>query len=162
MGEAGQDTEKAGFDILMFKRLFKLVRLIFPGWCSLPSALFFLLLFLCGLEQFLAYFVGLIPSGYYKVFNARDKDGFLYHTLQALALFVAISVVISVKKYVDSILYITWRQLLCRALHRLYFSGINYYSINILPGSIDNPDQRMTQGVDRLCLTWPPSPLRSS
>lgn len=44
-------------------------------------------------EQFLAYYVGLIPSGYYKVFNARDKENFLYHTLQALALFVAISVV---------------------------------------------------------------------
>lgn len=147
-----QSPENAGFDLLMFRRLFKLVRLIFPGWCSLPTALFFLLFFLCGLEQFLAYYVGLVPSGYYTVFNSRDQDAFLYHTLQSVGLFVAISVVISVKKYVDSILYITWRQLLCRALHRLYFSGINYYSINILPGSIDNPDQRMTQDVDKLCL----------
>lgn len=43
----------------------------------------------------------MIPSGYYKVFNARDRDGFLYHTLQAFALFVAISVVSTVIKEVS-------------------------------------------------------------
>lgn len=145
--------ENVGFDLRMFQRLFKLVRLIFPGWCSLPTTLFFLLFFLCGLEQFLAYYVGLVPSGYYTVFESRDRIAFMYFTLRTLGLFVAISVVITVKKYVDSVLYITWRQVMCRALHRLYFSGINYYSINILRGTIDNPDQRMAQDVDKLCLT---------
>ncbi|KAG0718766.1 ATP-binding cassette sub-family D member 4 [Chionoecetes opilio] len=142
MGESKHDPENVGFDLLMFQRLLRLVHLIFPGWCSLPTALFSLLFFLCGLEQFLAYYIGLVPSGYYTVFNARDQTAFIYQTGKAFGLIVGISVVISVKRYVDSTLYITWRQLLSRALHRLYFSGINYYAVNVLPGRIDNPSSR--------------------
>ncbi|XP_042860952.1 lysosomal cobalamin transporter ABCD4-like [Penaeus japonicus] len=135
----------------MFRRLWKIVRIIFPGWCSLPTGLFFLLLFLCALEQYLAYFMGLVASKYYAVFGDRNFDGFIMHTLKTCGLILAISSVISVKMYINSVLYITWRQLLGRALHRLYFSGINYYTLNVLDSNVDNPDQRMTQDVDKVC-----------
>ena len=46
-----------------------------------------------SLEQFLAYYVGLVASGYYAVFESRDKEAFIYYTLRTLGLFVAISVV---------------------------------------------------------------------
>lgn len=153
MGEAEKDSENVGFDLHMFSRLWKIVRIIFPGCYSVPTGLFFLLLFLCFLEQYLAYYMGLVPSKYYKVFDDRDQHEFMYLTLRACGLILSIACVISVKKYVESVLYITWRQVLCRALHRLYFSGFNYYSLNILDRTVDNPDQRMTQDVDRLCLT---------
>ncbi|XP_045609331.1 LOW QUALITY PROTEIN: lysosomal cobalamin transporter ABCD4 [Procambarus clarkii] len=153
MGEPEKDSKNEGFDLHMFRRLWKIIRIIFPGWYSVPSGLFFLLLLLCFLEQYLAYYMGLVPSKYYTVFNDRDKQEFLYLTLKACGLIFSIASVISVKKYIESVLYITWRQILCRAVHRLYFSGINYYSLNILDKTVDNPDQRMTQDVDKLCLT---------
>lgn len=153
MGKPEKDLENLGFDLLMFRRLWKIIRIIFPGWCSVPTGLFFLLLFLCFLEQFLAYHMGLISSKYYKVFGERNEQGFSYLTLKAFGLILAISTVISAKKYIDSILYITWRQLLCRALHRLYFSGISYYTLNVLDKTVDNPDQRMTQDVEKLSKT---------
>lgn len=151
MGKVETPKEKAGFDLHMFRRLWKIVRIIIPGWCSLPAGLFFLLLFLCALEQYLGYFMGLVASKYYAVFGDRNFDGFIMHTLKTCALILAISSVISVKLYINSVLYITWRQLLDRALHRLYFSGINYYTLNVLDSNVDNPDQRMTQDVDKLC-----------
>ncbi|KAG7160841.1 ATP-binding cassette sub-family D member 4-like 1 [Homarus americanus] len=84
-----KDSENVGFDLHMFKRLWKLMRVIFPGWCSLPVGLFF---FLClCLEQFLAYYVGLIPSQYYKVFGDRDQQGFMYLTLKSCGLILVIS-----------------------------------------------------------------------
>ncbi|XP_076043148.1 lysosomal cobalamin transporter ABCD4-like isoform X2 [Oratosquilla oratoria] len=57
----------------------------------------------------------------------------------------------SIKPYISNVLYVAWRQLLNRAVHRLYFSGINYYSLNVLDCKLDNPDQRMTQDIDKLC-----------
>lgn len=153
MGKQGKANENVGFDLHMFKRLFRIICVIFPGLCSVPTGLFFLLLCLCFLEQYLIYFMGLVPSKYYGVFGERNFEAFVLLTLRACGLILAISLVKSVKGYVDRVLYITWRQLLGRGLHRLYFSGINYYSLNILNTSIDNPDQRMTQDVDKLCLT---------
>ncbi|KAK3867197.1 hypothetical protein Pcinc_027314 [Petrolisthes cinctipes] len=152
MGRDGkQKLDEGGFDLLMFRRLWYIVRLIFPGFCSLPSVLFLLLLILCFLEQFLAYHMGLVPSKYYSVFGARDRQAFITLTFKVLGIIVGIACVKSVKMYVDRCLYLSWRQLLCRALHRLYFAGINYYTLNVLESTVDNPDQRMTQDVDRLC-----------
>ncbi|KAK7076066.1 ATP-binding cassette sub- D member 4, partial [Halocaridina rubra] len=83
--------------------------------------------------------MGLVPSKYYGVFGERDFEGFTVLTLKACGLILAISAVKGFKTYVDSVLYITWRQILGRSLHGLYFSGINYYSLNVLNSSIDNP-----------------------
>ncbi|XP_064113908.1 lysosomal cobalamin transporter ABCD4-like isoform X2 [Macrobrachium nipponense] len=146
-------SDDVGFDLHMFQRLLKILGVIFPGVLSVPSGLFFLLLCLSCLEQYLVYYMGLVPSKYYGVFGGRDFDGFVLLTLQSCGLIVAISGAKAVKDYINNVLYVTWRQLLGRGLHRLYFFGINYYTLNVLNTTIDNPDQRMTQDVDKLCFT---------
>lgn len=51
-----------------------------------------------------------------------------------------------------STLYICWRKRLCQKLHGLYFVDNRYYEINVLHKTdlVDNPDQRITQDVDKM------------
>ncbi|CAG0918779.1 unnamed protein product [Notodromas monacha] len=100
-------------------------------------------------QEYVTYNVGLIPSRYYEVLGARPKD---VPAFQKLAI-TTLGWLRSTKKFVSSVSYITWRQLLSRSLHSMYFRKKNFYDVNVLSRKVDNPDQRMTQDVDKLCDT---------
>ncbi|XP_043082266.1 LOW QUALITY PROTEIN: ATP-binding cassette sub-family D member 4 [Puntigrus tetrazona] len=57
----------------------------------------------------------------------------------------------SLDQYISSLLYVSWRKSLTEELHSTYFKGRVYYTLNILCKDIDNPDQRISQDVERLC-----------
>ncbi|XP_043930055.1 lysosomal cobalamin transporter ABCD4 isoform X2 [Protopterus annectens] len=48
-------------------------------------------------------------------------------------------------------MYVNWRKTLTEYLHSLYFNGRAYYILNVLREDIDNPDQRISQDVERFC-----------
>ncbi|XP_034017493.1 ATP-binding cassette sub-family D member 4 isoform X2 [Thalassophryne amazonica] len=48
-------------------------------------------------------------------------------------------------------MYISWRKILTESLHTDYFHGRVYYTLNVLREDLDNPDQRISQDVERLC-----------
>ncbi|KAH9487527.1 ATP-binding cassette sub- D member 4 [Bulinus truncatus] len=104
-----------------------------------------------SLEQYVIYYIGQIPSKFYKIFLDSDQSEYTSHLLYAIGLIVAQAFILSTKLYVASVLYITWRENICTALHNLYFKNILYYKLNVVEKSIDNPDQRITQDVDQLC-----------
>jgi len=143
-----------GFNFAFFKRFSKLQSLLFPGICSLPVGLFGLLLSFALLEEIIVSYVGLIPSGFYQVLGDKDINGFTKQTLQSILLILAVAVVKSLKNYISLILNLTWRQLLTRAIHRLYYSGINYYQLNVFDKIVDNPDQRITRDINILCEVY--------
>lgn len=87
----------------------------------------------------MGYAVGLIPSGFYLVLGEKDLHGFIHQLLKSLGIILAIVIVKSIKNYVSQVLNLTWRQLLTRAVHRLYYTGINYYELNVFDKFIDNP-----------------------
>lgn len=150
---ASSDLPKYKLDLLFLGRICRLGKLLFPSLCSFSSLVFFLLALLSLLEQYVAYEVGILSSRFYKVLLGKNLDGFIRQCIVALGWITCISLVRAAKDYVTSILYLMWRQLLCVAIHRLYFSGDNYYQLNLIDNDvIDNPDQRMTQDVDKLCL----------
>lgn len=91
------------------------------------------------LEEVVSYAVGLIASGYYLVLGERNFQGFVWKTVESVGIILAMVVVKSIKSYVSQVLNLSWRQLLARAVHRLYFTGTNYYQLNLLDQGIDNP-----------------------
>ncbi|KAJ8309383.1 hypothetical protein KUTeg_014257 [Tegillarca granosa] len=141
------------FDLLFFKRFLKLIKLMFPSWMSVQCLMCVFLLCLGLLEQFVIYNIGQIPSKYYLVFGNGDSDGFKDLTVKALLLIIAEAFIKSSSKYVSSMLYITWRGSVTTTVHQEYFTDILYYDINT-QGRIDNPDQRITQDVDKLSSTF--------
>ena len=90
-------------------------------------------------DEFIIYGVGLIPSGFYQVLGEKDFPGFVTQTLKSVGIILAVAVNKAIKTYISQVLNLTWRQLLSRAVHRLYFTGINYYQLNVLDKYVDNP-----------------------
>lgn len=147
-----KEAKSYGLDFLFLKRFANILRILFPEVLSKISALFLLLLVVAAGEQVAVYFVGLIPSNFYHVLPAKDWQGFWETLFQSLLYIVLVASIKSGKQYISSILYIHWRESLTMHIHREYFQNDNYYQINILGvGNIDNPDQRITQDVERLC-----------
>ncbi len=69
----------------------------------------------------------------------RDLDGFIKQTLISIGVISAVAAVKSAKQYIANLLGLTWRQLLTRAIHRFYYTGIRYYRLNVLDSTVDNP-----------------------
>ncbi|CAG0904505.1 unnamed protein product, partial [Darwinula stevensoni] len=65
-----------GFNVEFLKRFLNILRILFPGFCSITFALFLALLFLSFLEEYVIYHVGLIPSRFYKVLGEKNLDDF--------------------------------------------------------------------------------------
>ncbi|BFZ07074.1 hypothetical protein BsWGS_10113 [Bradybaena similaris] len=147
-------ADEAKFGIQFFKRFWKLCRFMFPSCCCPSIWLTLFLLLLCFLEQVVIYFIGLVPSKFYKIFLDKDEPGFKSHAAYSIGLIVAEAFLLSLKSYVASFLYITWRKSICSAIHNQYFSDILYYRLNVTDKTIDNPDQRITQDVDGMCKTF--------
>ncbi|XP_064005609.1 lysosomal cobalamin transporter ABCD4 isoform X4 [Pogoniulus pusillus] len=138
-------------DRLFLRRFLRLQAVIFPEWPS-PSALMFLtLLCVALLEQLIIYQVGVIPSQYYEVLGNKDFSGFKTLTAIALTLIVVNSTLKSFDQFICNMMYVTWRKSLTEYLHSCYFQGQVYYNLHVLREDIDNPDQRISQDVERFC-----------
>ena len=104
-------------------------------------------------EQLVIYNVGLIPSEFYDVLGAKDREQFKPLVVTALGLIIGVALIKSANKFVSGLLYVQWRNHLTSHLHMRYFYDITYYKINNMEDvPLDNADQRITQDVDRFCL----------
>ncbi|XP_057881835.1 lysosomal cobalamin transporter ABCD4 isoform X3 [Melospiza georgiana] len=57
----------------------------------------------------------------------------------------------SFDQFICNMMYVNWRKSLTEYLHRCYFQGQVYYNLLVLREDIDNPDQRISQDVERFC-----------
>ncbi|XP_056150311.1 ATP-binding cassette sub-family D member 4 [Lampris incognitus] len=102
-------------------------------------------------EQLLVFQVGILPSQFYKVLADKDYAAFRNLVGLAVMLIVVNSTLKSLDQYICSQMYVGWRRTLTESLHAAYFQGRVYYTLNVLRDDIDNPDQRISQDVERLC-----------
>ncbi|KAM6202838.1 lysosomal cobalamin transporter ABCD4 isoform 2-T2 [Rhynchocyon petersi] len=140
---------KLGLQFL--QRFLQIQKVLFPSWSSPNSLMFLTLLGVALLEQLVIYQVGLIPSQYYRVLGSKDLGGFKSLTFLAVVLIVLNSTLKSFDQFICNLLYVSWRKDLTEHLHHLYFRGRKYYTLNVLRDDIDNPDQRISQDVERFC-----------
>ncbi|KAM6254459.1 lysosomal cobalamin transporter ABCD4 isoform 3-T3 [Spheniscus humboldti] len=147
----GEERPAPQLDGLFLRRFLRLQAVLFSGWPS-PGALMFLtLLCVALLEQLVIYQVGVIPSQYYEVLGNKDFSGFKTLTAIALTLIVVNSTLKSFDQFICNMMYVSWRKSLTEYLHSCYFQGQVYYSLHVLREDIDNPDQRISQDVERFC-----------
>ncbi|KAM9290727.1 lysosomal cobalamin transporter ABCD4 isoform 2-T2 [Morus bassanus] len=57
----------------------------------------------------------------------------------------------SFNQFICNMMYVSWRKSLTEYLHSCYFQGQVYYNLHVLREDIDNPDQRISQDVERFC-----------
>ncbi|XP_015994433.2 lysosomal cobalamin transporter ABCD4 isoform X2 [Rousettus aegyptiacus] len=150
-GPAPGNGARPKLDLQFLQRFLQIQKVLFPSWSSQNALMFLTLLCLALLEQLVIYQVGLIPSQYYGVLGNKDLDGFKTLTFLAVTLIVLNSMLKSFDQFTCNLLYVSWRKDLTKHLHRLYFRGRMYYTVNMLRDDIDNPDQRISQDVERFC-----------
>ncbi|XP_020649530.3 lysosomal cobalamin transporter ABCD4 isoform X2 [Pogona vitticeps] len=138
-------------DRQFLRRFLKIQTILFPTCTSQNALMFLTLLAVTLLEQLVIYHVGLIPSQYYGVLGNKDLYGFQKVTIFALMLIVLNSMLKSFDQFICNLMYVSWRKTLTEYLHGYYFQGQVYYTLNILHEEIDNPDQRISQDVERFC-----------
>ncbi|XP_062037189.1 lysosomal cobalamin transporter ABCD4 isoform X2 [Lepus europaeus] len=138
-------------DLQFLQRFLRIQKVLFPSWSAQNVLMFLTLLCVALLEQLVIYQVGLIPSQYYGVLGSKDLDGFKALTFLAVVLIVVNSSLKSFDQFTCKLLYVSWRKDLTEHLHRLYFRGRVYYTLNVLRDDVDNPDQRISQDVERFC-----------
>merc|ERR1712226_1685196 len=139
---------------LFFARFFEVLRLA-NGSLSLILSLFILLVSI--LQQILVYYVGLLASKFTKTLVDQNFADFKSVLWEALIEMTAVSVINAIVIYAGSILYVHWRQNMCKHLHKIYFTGFNFFHINSTLSSekfIDNVDQRITADLDKMLSTF--------
>ncbi|XP_071463775.1 lysosomal cobalamin transporter ABCD4 isoform X2 [Marmota flaviventris] len=150
-GPAPRAGARPKLDLHFLHRFLRIQKVLFPSWSSQNVLMFLTLLFVALMEQLVIYQVGLIPSQYFGVLGNKDLDGFKALTFLALVLIVLNSTLKSFDQFTCNLLYVSWRKDLTEHLHRLYFRARVYYTLNVLRDDIDNPDQRISQDVERFC-----------
>ncbi|KAK5827188.1 ABC transporter transmembrane region 2-domain-containing protein [Linnemannia elongata] len=137
-------------DGLFLKRISRLFEILFSKqskvtWLYIGMTLF------CCLNEGIVYFVGTIPSRYYKVLG--DKDSAAFFRLLVVSLFTVFLAGLgkSVIFLMGSLLSLEARRTLTLYFHRIYIQPKLFYRILTMHDEeIDNPDQRITQDIDKL------------
>ncbi|XP_070611035.1 lysosomal cobalamin transporter ABCD4 isoform X2 [Erythrolamprus reginae] len=150
-GETAKKTIRPQLDRQFLHRFLKIQRILFPTFTSKNVLMFLTLLVVALLTQLIIYQVGLIPSQYFSVLGKKDLYGFNKLTGVALILILLNSLLKSLDQFICNLMYVSWRKTLTEYLHGYYFRGQEYYILNVLHEEIDNPDQRISQDVERFC-----------
>lgn len=146
---SNDEMERLALDCLFVRRFRRLAGIVLSNIAAVLVMVVLLLLSVA--YEVIVYQVGLTTSQFYVVLGKKHWWGFLNQTAFCLGLIALVACVKSGKQYVSSTVTVQWRQLLTKRLQELYFSGKVHYRVNVVETGIDNPDQRITQDVDRLC-----------
>ncbi|XP_065280562.1 lysosomal cobalamin transporter ABCD4-like isoform X1 [Dermacentor albipictus] len=146
---SSSDMERLALDCLFFRRFRRLAGIVLSNVAAVLVMV--VLLVLSVAYEVIVYQVGLTTSQFYVVLGKKHWWGFLNQTAFCLGLIALVACIKSAKQYVSSTVTVQWRQLLTKRLQELYFSRKVHYRVNVVETAIDNPDQRITQDVDRLC-----------
>ncbi|KAJ1921588.1 hypothetical protein H4219_000626 [Mycoemilia scoparia] len=100
-------------------------------------------------HELFVYLSGIIPSQYYLVLGNRDQSGFNYLLIKSLLVVLSTGISKALVEYVGGLLRIQIRSILTANTDGRYMKSGILYPLN-LAKSIDNPDQRISQDIDRL------------
>uniref|UniRef100_A0A8C1AHV9 ATP-binding cassette, sub-family D (ALD), member 4 n=1 Tax=Cyprinus carpio carpio TaxID=630221 RepID=A0A8C1AHV9_CYPCA len=148
---ATREEQQPKLDWRFLQRFCSILKILFPSWSNQSVRMFMTLLGVALSVQLVIYQVGLIPSQFYEVLSEKNYGKFKNLVLFAVMLILINSTLKSLDQYISSLLYVSWRKSLTEELHSTYFKGRVYYTLNVLCKDIDNPDQRISQDVERLC-----------
>uniref|UniRef100_A0AC35GRF7 ABC transmembrane type-1 domain-containing protein n=1 Tax=Panagrolaimus sp. PS1159 TaxID=55785 RepID=A0AC35GRF7_9BILA len=139
------------FGLRFFKSIPALFPLFYPTW-EWAFLFTFVIMSLNALSEWLTNRIGLYPGQMYGVLLAKDYHEFWHIFIKGTFMYIAKTGCLAIITFVSWLLYVSFRRNVVSSLQRRYFRNNIYYRINCVDGEgIDNPDQRITQDVERVC-----------
>ncbi|CEF62878.1 ATP-binding cassette sub-family D member 4 [Strongyloides ratti] len=140
------------FDFRFIKALFKLTPSFFlkGNWYS--ECMITVTLIFSVASEWVGYKIGMIPGQMYSAL-LNENDGVFWHIMLIGSLMYAGKcLLIALVNFSSWCLYLAFRKNITNALHNTYFNGMTMYNLLFISqNNIDNPDQRITQDVDKMC-----------
>lgn len=140
---------KGTVDKLFLKRVFRLIKIVVPSWKSYEA------LNLAGLSltlvarTFLSIYQATINGGTVKAIVSRDFKAFIGSVIFLWLFSVPASTVNSALDYFNKNLTMLFRKRLTEHFNSKYLDKMIYYQICNLDNRIKNPDQRLTQDIEK-------------
>ncbi|KAI8987578.1 ATP-binding cassette sub-family D member 4 [Mycotypha africana] len=161
-----QQPKNYKFDMLFFSRLFSVLKILFksnaiyPCWSTKKKArqnslfwLYILFVTLAVLYEILVYFVGMIPSQFYTILTTKDKAKFGTFIIPCLLLVFVIAICKSLLNFMGGLFALKARELLTIHIQNQYLRSKAMYTLLTKYNKIDNPDQRITQDIEKFSET---------
>ncbi|KAJ2493860.1 hypothetical protein IWW37_000246 [Coemansia sp. RSA 2050] len=98
------------------------------------------------------YYAGRLPSEFYKVLGDKDLKAFFPLLLRCMAVVAAAGTAHAALDYGAAALGVMMRSALTTHTHKRYIRARAFYE-TVTGGTVDNPDQRITQDMERLSST---------
>ncbi|CAJ0948959.1 unnamed protein product, partial [Mesorhabditis belari] len=139
------------FGLDFFRSLKTLFPLLYPG---LEWALIFTLLTgaAAGGYEKVNYDTGMMIGKFYLYLSMKDEHGFWHTFWKATWWYLAQCALTALVSLFSSALYLSFRRNITRILHNRYFSNNVCFQLNTVDNEgIDNPDQRVSQDVEKFC-----------
>lgn len=136
-------------DAVFFKRISYLLKVMFPSWNVREVYELGLLTVFLVLRTFLSIYISSIQGGIVKGIIRSDWNMFL-KKIGAMALCaVPASFINSYLDYLNKSLAIHFRKNITGYFLNKYLDGMTYYQLTNIDARIPNPDQRLTQDIDK-------------
>ncbi|XP_014677132.1 PREDICTED: ATP-binding cassette sub-family D member 3-like [Priapulus caudatus] len=143
--------EKVAVDAVFFSRLWRILKILIPGWSSPEAG--YLLLVAATLVARTYCDIWMIQNGTFieSAIIGRNMKLFNNYLFAYVKAMPAISIVNNLLKYGLSELKLRFRARLTHHLYSQYLNGFTYYKMSNLDNRISNADQLLTQDTEKFC-----------
>lgn len=142
---------KAAVDTLFFSRLYKILKILIPGWFSTESGLLLMVALSLVLRTICDIWMIQNSTSVESSIIQRNHEKFKMYLVRFMYAMPMISLVNNVLKYGLNQLKLRFRTRLTNYLYSKYLRGFTYYKMSNLDNRIANADQLLTQDVEKFC-----------
>lgn len=147
--EKQKNKNRGKVDGIFLKRILHLLKVLFPSWNVRETYDIVLLTIFLVLRTFLSIYVSSIQGGVVKSIIKMDWSMFLKKVGSMALCAVPASFINSYLDYLNKTLAINFRKNITHYFHNKYLDGMTYYQLTNIDARIPNPDQRLTQDIDK-------------
>ncbi|XP_060082720.1 ATP-binding cassette sub-family D member 3-like [Ylistrum balloti] len=146
-----QKKERAAVDGIFFRRLFKILKVLIPGWFTAEAWYMFLVAAALIARTYADVWMIQNGTSIESAIIGRDMELFKKYLFKFIYAMPLISCTNNALKYGLNELKLRFRTRLSENLYQKYLQGFTYYKMCNLDNRISNPDQLLTQDVDKFC-----------
>ncbi|KAJ3327399.1 hypothetical protein HDU76_011873 [Blyttiomyces sp. JEL0837] len=154
-GKGGKGKKKGGpkgeVDMVFFKRLYRILKIIIPGVTSKEFILLNLFSGFLVARTILSLYVAELDGRIVSALVRGQGKQFLWGIAYWMGMAIPATYTNSMLTFLQNKLAIGFRTRLTNHLHNQYLSGMCFYKVGNLDDRIKNADQLITQDVNRFC-----------